>query len=79
MTLLSKDFLQLVFIAIFIAAPIAWYAAHKWLQNFAFPISMPWWAFAAAGGGALFIAFVTISFQAVKAALLNPVRSLRSE
>lgn len=79
MALLSKDFLQLVFIAIFIAAPIAWYAAGKWLENFAFPISMPWWAFIAAGGGALFIAFVTISFQAIKAALLNPVRSLRSE
>ncbi|RPE13820.1 FtsX-like permease family protein [Chitinophaga lutea] len=79
MTLLSKDFLQLVFIAIFIAAPIAWYAASRWLENFAFPISMPWWAFIAAGGGALLIAFVTISFQAIKAALLNPVRSLRSE
>lgn len=77
--LLSRDFLQLVFIAIFIAAPVAWYAMSKWLENFAFPVSMPWWAFIAAGCGALLIAFMTISFQAVKAALLNPVRSLRSE
>lgn len=79
MTLLSKDFLQLVLISIFIAAPIAWFAAREWLQNFAFPVSMPWWAFVAAGCGALVIAFATISVQAVKAALLNPVRSLRSE
>lgn len=79
MALLSKDFLKLVLIAIFIATPIAWYGAGKWLANFAYSINMPWWAFVAAGCSALLIAFLTISFQAVKAALLNPVRSLRSE
>jgi putative ABC transport system permease protein len=78
-TLLSKDFIQLVFIAILIASPIAWYGMDKWLQDFAYRIPMPWWAFVAAGAGALLIALGTISFQAVKAALLNPVRSLRSE
>lgn len=78
-TLLSKDFIILVFIAIFIASPIAWYGMDKWLQEFAYRTPMPWWAFVAAGAGALIIALSTISFQAVKAALLNPVRSLRSE
>lgn len=78
-TLLSKDFIILVFIAILIASPIAWYGMDKWLQEFAYRTPMPWWAFVAAGGGALIIALSTISFQAIKAALLNPVRSLRSE
>lgn len=78
-TLLSKDFIQLVFIAILIASPIAWYGMDKWLQEFAYQIPMPWWAFVAAGAGALIIALVTISFQSVKAALLNPVKSLKSE
>jgi putative ABC transport system permease protein len=77
--LLSKDFIQLVFIAILIASPIAWYGMDKWLQEFAFHVPMPWWAFVAAGAGALIIALVTISFQSVKAALLNPVKSLKSE
>ncbi|MGX5818358.1 ABC transporter permease [Chitinophaga lutea] len=77
--LLSKDFLQLVGVAIVVATPIAWYAMHRWLENFAFPVAMPWWTFIAAGAGAILIAFATISFQAVKTALSNPVRSLRSE
>ncbi len=77
--LLSRDFLLLVFIAIFIAAPVAWYGMNQWLQNFAFHINVPWWAFAVAGLSALTIALGTISFQSIRAALLNPVRSLRSE
>ena len=77
--LLSKDFLQLVAIAILISSPLAWYGMNKWLAEFPFRVDFPWWSFAAAGLLALLIAFLTISFQSVKAALLNPVRSLRSE
>jgi len=77
--LLSKDFLTLVVIAIVIASPIAWYAMNKWLQNFAYKITISWWIFAVAGLLALVIAFVTVSFQSIKAALTNPVKSLKSE
>jgi len=77
--LLSKDFLKLVLIAIVIASPIAWYAMHRWLQNFAYKIDIEWWVFALAGLLAVGIALLTVSFQSVKAALMNPVRSLRSE
>lgn len=77
--LLSKDFLQLVAIAIAISAPLAWYGMNKWLSEFPFRTPFPWWAVVATGLLALLIAFLTISFQSVKAALLNPVRSLRSE
>ncbi len=77
--LLSRDFLRLVFIAIVIASPIAWYAMHAWLQSFAFRIDMEWWVFALAGLLAVLIALVTVSFQSIKAALMNPVTSLRSE
>ncbi|HEY9002764.1 MAG TPA: ABC transporter permease [Mucilaginibacter sp.] len=77
--LLAKDFIKLVFIAIVIAAPLAWYFMYKWLQDFAYKISISWSVFAVAGGMAILIAFITISFQAVKAALTNPVKSLRSE
>ncbi|MBD0286537.1 MAG: ABC transporter permease, partial [Flavisolibacter sp.] len=77
--LLSKDFLKLVFIALLIASPIAWYFMHQWLQNFAYRISISWWVFAAAGFIALTIALATVSFQAVKAALANPVKNLRTE
>ncbi|MGA0559784.1 ABC transporter permease [Larkinella sp. VNQ87] len=77
--LLSKDFLKLVVIAILIASPIAWYAMNQWLQDFAYKIDIPLWIFAVAGGLALLIAFVTVSFQSIKAALMNPVNSLRSE
>ncbi|WP_208644802.1 ABC transporter permease [Mucilaginibacter kameinonensis] len=66
-------------LAIAIAAPLAWYFMHKWLQNFAYKIDITWWVFVLAGGMAILIAFITISFQAVKAALTNPVKSLRSE
>ncbi|QMW03188.1 ABC transporter permease [Spirosoma foliorum] len=77
--LLSKDFLKLVFIAIVIAAPIAWYIMRQWLQDFAYKIDMEWWMFAVAGLLAVGIALLTVSFQSIKAALMNPVKSLRSE
>src|SRR6185437_1349721 len=78
-TELSKDFLKLVIIAAIIAFPVAWYAMSKWLLDFAFRISIGWWIFVLAGIIALIIAFATISFQSIKAALANPVKSLRSE
>lgn len=76
---LSKEFLKPVLIAAFIASPIAWYGMHKWLQDFAYRIDISWWVFAVAGVAAIFIALVTVSFHAIKAALSNPVKSLRSE
>jgi len=77
--LLSKDFLLLVGIAIFIASPVAWYIMNKWLQDFAYRISISWWMFALGGFIAVLIALITVSFQAIKAALANPVKSLRAE
>jgi putative ABC transport system permease protein len=77
--MLSKDFIKLVLIAIVLAVPIGWYAMDKWLQNYANRIHIQWWVFALAGFGAIVIAFITISFQSIKAALTNPVKSLRSE
>ena len=78
-TLLSKDFLNLVLLALVIASPIAFFTMQKWLQDFAYRIQINWWVFALAGSLAIIIAFITVSFQAVKAALANPVKSLRSE
>ncbi len=77
--LLAKDFIKLVLISILIASPLAWYFMHKWLQDFAYKINISWWVFALAGTMAIVIAFITISFQAIKAAVANPVKSLRSE
>ncbi len=77
--LLSRDFLKLVLVAFIIASPIAWFGMYKWLQNFAYRISLGWWAFALAGLIAIVIAFVTVSLQAIKAAVVNPVKSLRTE
>jgi putative ABC transport system permease protein len=77
--LLSKDFIKLVLVAILIASPIAWYAIHQWLQDFAYRIDIAWWMFVVAGLGAICIALLTISFQAVKAAVANPIKSLRTE
>ncbi len=77
--LLTKDFLKLIIIAVLIATPLAWYFMHQWLQDFAYRISIGWWIFLIAGSVSLIIAFVTIGYQAVKAALMNPVKSLRSE
>ncbi len=78
-TMLSKDFLMLVVISLVIASPVAWFAMNKWLQGYAYRISIQWWVFAVAGITAIIIAFITMSFQAIKAALANPVKSLRSE
>jgi putative ABC transport system permease protein len=73
-TLLSKDFLRLVIIAVIIASPLAWYAMHKWLQNFAYQTSITWQVFALTALIAVVIAFVTISFQAIKAANSQPCK-----
>lgn len=78
-SLLSKDFIKLVLIALMIATPIAWWTMNKWLENFAFKITVQWWMFAFAGLGAVTIALLTVSYQAIKAAIANPVDSLRSE
>jgi putative ABC transport system permease protein len=77
--MLSKDFIKLVAIAFVFAAPLSWWAMHSWLQDFAYRINIEWWMFAVAGFGALFIALLTISFHAVRAAIANPVKSLRTE
>jgi len=77
--MLSKDFLKLVLISFAIAVPVAWWAMYKWLQDFAYRISIGWWIFLLAGVIALLIALVTVSFQAIKTALSNPVKSLRTE
>jgi putative ABC transport system permease protein len=77
--LLSRDFLTLVGFAIIIASPIAWFAMHKWLQDFAYRIPISWWIFAVAAVAATIIAILTVSFQAIKAAVANPVKSLRTE
>lgn len=77
--LLSKDFLKLVILALIIAIPFAWYFMNKWLRDFAYRISIGWWVFIAAGSLAILIAFVTIATQAVRAAIGNPVKSLRTE
>lgn len=77
--LLSKDFLLLVAISALIAFPLAWWAMHNWLQDFAYRIDISWWVFGVAGILALFIALFSISFQSIKAAIANPVKSLRTE
>lgn len=77
--MLSKDFLKLVLIAMLIAFPIGWWAMKQWLYDFAYRINISWWVFAIAGFVALLIALIALSFQAIKAAIANPVKSLRSE
>lgn len=77
--LMSRDFLKLVFIAILIALPVGWWAMNEWLSNFAYRINIHWWVFALAGLAAIAVALLTVSFQSIKAALSNPVKSLRSE
>jgi putative ABC transport system permease protein len=77
--LLSKEFILLVGIAILIATPIAWWAMNAWLLDFAYRINISWWVFIIAGVAAIIIALVTVSFQAIKAALTNPVKTLRTE
>jgi putative ABC transport system permease protein len=78
-TMLSKDFLKPVGLSILIASPIAWLFMNKWLEGFAYRIPFSWWIFALAGAAALFIALITVSFRTIKAALANPIDSLRSE
>ena len=77
--MLSKEFIRLVLIASLIAFPAAWWAMNKWLQSFAYRINISWWVFVVAGFAALLIALATVSFQAIKAAIANPVKSLRTE
>ncbi|TDE18543.1 ABC transporter permease [Dyadobacter psychrotolerans] len=77
--LLSKDFIKLVLVAVVIASPVAWYAMEKWLQGFAYRIEISWTTFLIGGATALITAFITLSFQSIKAALMNPVKSLKSE
>ena len=78
-TLLSMEFVKLVLLAIVIASPLAWLGMNKWLQDFAYKIPISWWMFVSAALGAIMIALVTVSFQSIKAALANPIKSLRSE
>ncbi|RYU97490.1 ABC transporter permease [Emticicia agri] len=77
--LLSKDFLKPVLWAVLIASPLAWYAIHWWLQGFAYKVSVQWWVFVAGGMTAMLIAILTISFHSIKSALMNPVKTLKSE
>jgi putative ABC transport system permease protein len=79
MALLSKDFVKLVLIACCIAFPIAWFGANWWLQEYAYHINIEWWIFALAGVIATGIALITVSYQAIKTAFVNPVKILRSE
>jgi putative ABC transport system permease protein len=77
--LLSLEFLLLVGVAFLVATPVAWYLMHRWMENFAYKAGLGWWIFACAGVVAMVIAFGTISYQAVRAAMVSPVRSLRTE
>lgn len=77
--LLSKDFIRLVLVSFVVAFPVAWLTMNKWLQGFAYRITISWWVFVTAGALALLIALITISFQSVKAAFANPIKSLRTE
>lgn len=77
--MLSKDFVSLVAVASLIAVPLAWYAMSEWLQNYQYRTEMSWWIFALAGAGALVLTLATVSYQAIKAAVTNPVVSLKRE
>ena len=76
---MSKDFLKLVTISLLIASPVAWWAMHKWLANYTYRVDIEWWVFAGAGLLSVLIALATISYQSIKAAIANPVKSLRTE
>ena len=77
--MLSKEYVYLIGIASLLATPVAWYFLHNWLQNYAYRIEIPWWIFIFSGAMALAVALMTVSFQSVRAALMNPVKSLRTE
>jgi len=79
LVLLCRDFLLLVLVAAVIAFPVGWYLMNRWLENFAYKIDIGWQVFVIAGISALLIAFLTVSYQAIKAAIVNPVKSLRTE
>lgn len=76
--MLSKDFIRLIILSICIASPIAWWTMNRWLQGYAYRIDMAWWMFVSVGLVALIIALATVSFQTVKSAISNPVKSLRA-
>jgi putative ABC transport system permease protein len=78
-TMLSRDFLKLVLLSALLAFPLAWFAMHSWLQGFAYRVALSWWVFVLAAAISLLITLLTISFQAFKAAIANPVTTLRSE
>jgi putative ABC transport system permease protein len=78
-TMISKDFVKLVLVASVISFPVAWWAMNKWLQSFAFRITISWWVFVLAGLTAIMIALATVCVQAIKAAIANPTKALRSE
>jgi ABC-type antimicrobial peptide transport system permease subunit len=78
-TLLARDFVKLVLIAIVLASPLAWWAVYRYLDQFAYKVALSWWVFASAGLLSISIALVTVSFQSIKAALANPVKSLRAD
>ncbi|MGN6637946.1 MAG: ABC transporter permease, partial [Mucilaginibacter sp.] len=78
-SMLSKDFVVLVLLSQFIAFPAAWYFMNKWLQHYHYRANISWWIFASTAVGALMITLITVSYQSIKAALTNPVKSLRSE
>ena len=77
--LLSKDFVKLVLIAIILAVPVGYFFMHKWLEEFAYKINISWWVFVIAGTAAIFITFITVSFQTIRAAIANPAKSLKTE
>jgi ABC-type antimicrobial peptide transport system permease subunit len=77
--MLSKEFALLVIISCFIAIPLAWYYLSQWLQHYEYKTDISWWVFILSGAGALLITGITVSFQAIKAAVANPVKSLRTE
>ena len=78
-SMLSKDFLSLVIVAFIVAAPLAFWGMYKWLQDYPYHVTIEWWVFALAASLAIVIALATVSFQAIKAAIANPVKSLRTE
>ena len=78
-SLVSKDFIKLVLIALILAFPLAWWVMHQWLMDFVYRTQISWWIFATAGSVALLVALITVSYQAIKAAVANPVKSLKTE
>jgi putative ABC transport system permease protein len=79
MMLISKEFIILILIAFAVATPVGYYFIHKWLQDFAYRVNISWWIFPLAGASVILIALITLSYQAIKAAMANPVKSLRTE